>query len=63
MTKVEAGQILNLRPEAVRKCVVEKKIKTDLTGKIIDESVYEYKKELDERRKIQKPTWVHRNEF
>jgi hypothetical protein len=63
MTKVQAGKILNLRPEAVTKCISEKKIKTDLTGKIIEDSVYQYLAELQERRKINPPEWIKRNEF
>jgi hypothetical protein len=63
MTKVKAGQILNLRPEAVVSCIKNKKLKIDLKGELIDESVFEYKKELDERRKVQPASWIKRNEF
>jgi hypothetical protein len=63
MNKVEASKILKIRPEAINKCIKNKIIKTDLTGKLIDESVYEYLKELDERRKIPKADWIKRNEF
>ena len=63
MTKVQAGKILNLRPEAIVSCIKNKKLKVDLFGKVIDESVFEYKKELDERRKVQPASWIKRNEF
>ena len=63
MNKVEASKILKIRPEALNECIKNKIIKTDLTGKLIDESVYEYLKELEERRKIPKADWIKRNEF
>ena len=63
MNKEEAAKILNLRPEAIYQCIKNKSIRVDLTGKIIDESVYEYLKELEERRKVKPPSWVKRNEF
>jgi hypothetical protein len=63
MTKVQAGKILNLRPEAIINCIKNKKIKVDLFGKIIEDSVFEYKKELDERRKVKPISWIKRNQF
>lgn len=63
MTKTSAMRILNLRRESIYDCIKNKKIKVDLTGKIIDDSVYEYLNELEERRKINPPQWIHRNEF
>jgi len=63
MTKKEASIILNLRKESIDNCIKNKIIKTDLTGKIIEESVYEYLKELEERRKQKPPVWIKRNQF
>lgn len=63
MKKKEACQILNLRIERINDLIKDKKIKTDLTGKILTESVYDYLQELNERRSMNPPTWIHRNEF
>lgn len=63
MNRAQAAKILNLRPDMVDNCIRNKTIKIDLTGKLIDDSVYEYLKELEERRKQKKPVWIKRNEF
>lgn len=63
MTKVQASKILNIRVEALNKCIKNKIIEVDLTGKINEESVNSYLKELEERRKHSRPTWIKRNEF
>lgn len=63
MTKGEASKILNIRLESINNSIKNKKIKLNLDGKIIDESVYEYLKELEERRKIPSVKWIHRSEF
>jgi hypothetical protein len=63
MTKVSAIKILNIRLEVINECIKNKKIKVDEKGKLIEESVYEYLKELEERRRIKPPQWIHRNEF
>ena len=63
MKKVDAMKILNLRMDTINNCIKTKKIEIDLTGKIIDDSVYSFLKELEERRKQELPKWIHRNEF
>lgn len=63
MTKKEASKILNIRVEALNKCIKNKIIEVDLTGKINENSIYLYLKELEERRKQSQPVWIKRNEF
>jgi hypothetical protein len=63
MTKKEATRILNIRVEALNEAIKRKAIKTDITGKIVDQSVFDYLNELEERRKTPKANWIHRNEY
>jgi hypothetical protein len=63
MTKKEATRILNIRLEALNEAIKRKVIKTDITGKIIDQSVFDYLNELEERRKAPPINWIKRNEF
>lgn len=63
MNKKQASQILNLRLERINALIKDKKIEIDLTGKLSDQSVYEYLKELNERRNTKPTVWLHRNEF
>jgi hypothetical protein len=59
MNKTEATKILNVPLRTVNNCIKNKIIKLDLKGELIDESVYEYLKELEERRKIPKVNWIN----
>lgn len=56
----EASKILNLNLNRIRDLVKENKIKLDSNSikKLDPDSVYEYKKELDTRRSVNKPVWV-----
>lgn len=63
MKKTDAMKILNLRMDAINNCIKTKKLIVDSSGKIIDDSVYSFLKELEERRQQEKPKWIHRNEF
>lgn len=63
MNKTEAAKFLRVPLSAVNNCIKNKIIKVNLKGELIDESVYEYLKELDERRKIPKANWINRNDF
>ena len=63
MTKKEASKILNIRVEALNEAIRKKIIKTDITGKIVDQSVLDYLNELEERRKVPPVNWIKRNEF
>lgn len=61
MTQKQASEILNVKKSSIRELIKNKSIKVDITNKIIDESVYELQKDLEERRKIKKPVWIERN--
>lgn len=63
MTKKEASKILNIRVEALNEAIRRKAIKIDITGKIVDQSVFDYLNELEERRKMPKANWLNRNEY
>jgi len=61
MTHKEASEILNVGKSVIQSFIKNKKLKVDIRNKIIDESVYLLKKDLEERRKIDKPVWINRN--
>jgi hypothetical protein len=63
MTQKEASIILNVSVSYIRDFIKQKSIKVDIVNKIIDESVYELKKDLEERRSITKPVWIERNDY
>jgi hypothetical protein len=63
MNKIEATKILRVPLKAINNCIKNKIIKVDLKGQLTDESVYDYLKELEERRNTPKPNWIYRNEF
>lgn len=58
MTKKEAMRILNINAKALNKNITTRKIKIDITGQLVEDSVYEYLKELEERRKVPKAEWI-----
>lgn len=61
MTHKQASEILNVGKSVIQSFIKNKKLKVDIRNKIIDESVYLLKKDLEERRKIDKPVWINRN--
>jgi hypothetical protein len=61
MTQKEASIILNVSTNIIKSFVIKKKLKLNDKGKLLDESVYELKKDLEERRSIPKPVWIERN--
>jgi hypothetical protein len=61
MTQKEASIILNVSTNIIKSFVINNKLKLDDKGKLLDESVYELKKDLEERRSITKPVWIERN--
>lgn len=60
MKYIEASKLLSLNYNRIRDLVKQKKIKIlNADSKKLDpESVYLYKKELDERRSLEKPDWL-----
>lgn len=63
MTQKQASEVLNVSVSVLRSLIRNKKIKLNLDNKIIPESVYSLKEDLEERRKIDKPVWVKRNTY
>jgi len=59
MTQLKAQKILKIGAPSLKEAIKNKKIKLDFKGKIEDESVYEYLKELDERKAIPSPKWIN----
>ena len=51
-------RILNINAKALNKNITTRKIKIDITGQLVEDSVYEYLKELEERRKVPKAEWI-----
>jgi hypothetical protein len=59
MTKKEAMKILKVDGKSLNRSIMSQKIKTHINGGLIEDSVYEYLKELEERKKISKPQWIN----
>ena len=60
MTYKEASKILNINQNRIRNLLKENtlKLNSQLGKKLDPDSVYAYKKELEERRSYNKPVWV-----
>lgn len=65
--KKEAKSILNIPVKSINKLIKEGKLRlhpiTEKTSLITIDSVFEYKKELEERKSMGKPVWVNRNDY
>jgi hypothetical protein len=58
MTRKKAMEILKMGNESLNQSIMNRKIKIDENGKIIDDSVFHYMIELEERKKMSNQKWL-----
>ena len=62
MNKIEACKLLDVKRHTLNNLINSGMIKS-LNNQVEINSVYEYKKELEERRNTNPAKWIYRNEF
>jgi hypothetical protein len=62
ITKKEACDILQIKKHTLNN-LIKSKIISSFNEEVIFSSVFEYKKELEERRSINKPMWINRGGY
>jgi hypothetical protein len=62
ITKKEACDILQIKKHTLNN-LIKSKIISSLNEEVIFSSVFKYKKELEERRSINKPMWINRGGY
>ena len=58
MTKIEACKILQIKPHTLKNLTKVNKIIEINKKEVLMSSVFEYQKELEERRLATKPNWI-----
>jgi predicted HTH domain antitoxin len=65
-TRKEASKILGIPREYVSRLIKNNILQLIVSGerasKITSQSLFAYRDELEERKKIKKPVWIHRND-
>jgi hypothetical protein len=62
ITKKEACDILQIKKHTLNN-LIKSKIISSFNEEVIFSSVFKYKKELEERRSINKPMWINRGGY
>jgi hypothetical protein len=63
MTRKEVSRYLDVSLHVVDNMIKRKIIKLDLNNKISLEELEKLKQDLEERRKLTKPIWIHENPY
>ena len=67
MKQIEASSILNISPKningLIKKGILKKSNPLQKNSQLDSDSVYQYQKELEERRNITPAKWIYRNDY